>query len=62
MMLKTQIKAINAKAELSERFSDDTGSVIEEMGWKGLMIAAALAAGATVAITVGLWASDIQTP
>lgn len=62
MLLKTQIKAINAKAELSERFADDTGSVIEEMGWKGLMIAAALAAGATVAITVGLWASDIQTP
>lgn len=62
MLLETQMKAISAKAELAERLSDDTGSVIEEMGWKGLMIAAALAAGVVVAATVALWAGDIPTP
>jgi len=62
MLLRTQMKAISAKAELAERLSDDTGSVIEEMGWKGLMIAAALAAGVVVAATVALWAGDIPTP
>jgi len=62
MLLQTQVKAINKSDELRDRFTDDTGSVIEEMGWKGLMIAAALAAGAVVAVTVGLWASSIQTP
>jgi len=62
MLLKTQVQAVNKSAELQDRLLDDTGSVIEEMGWKGLMIGAALAAGTTVAITVGLWATSIQAP
>jgi len=62
MLLKTQTKALNTKAELERRLLDDTGSVIEEMGWKGLMIGAALAAGAVVAVTVAAWAGSIQSP
>lgn len=61
-MTKMQCEASDTESKLTERLSDDTGSVIEEMGWKGLMIAAALAAGATVAVTVGLWAGAIPTP
>jgi hypothetical protein len=62
MLLETQTKAISKKAELERRFLDDTGSVIEEMGWKGLMIAAALAAGVVVAGVVAAWAGAIPKP
>jgi hypothetical protein len=62
MLLETQTKAISNRAELERRFLDDTGSVIEEMGWKGLMIGAALAAGVVVAAVVAAWAGAIPTP
>lgn len=61
-MLKYQVKAQAAKARLEDRLLDDTGSVIEELGFKGLMIGAAVLAGTTVAITVGLWAGAIPAP
>lgn len=62
MLLETQTKAFSKKAALERRFLDDTGSVIEEMGWKGLMIAAALAAGVVVAGVVAAWAGAIPSP
>jgi len=61
-MLKQQVSVLNAKVRLEEHLLDDTGSVIEELGFKGLMIAAALAAGGVVAIVVGAWAGAIPTP
>jgi len=61
-MLKQQVSVLNAKVRLEEHLLDDTGSVIEELGFKGLMIAAALAAGGVVAISVGAWAGAIPTP
>jgi hypothetical protein len=36
--------------------------VIEELGFKGLMIAAAIAAGGVVAVVVAAWAGAIPTP
>jgi hypothetical protein len=61
-MLEQQVKVVNAKSRLEALLLDDTGSVIEEMGFKGLMIAAALGAGAVVAIAVGAWAGAIPSP
>jgi len=61
-MLKYQVKVQAAKTRLEEQLLDDTGSVIEELGFKGLMIAAAVTAGTTVAVAVGLWAGAIPTP
>lgn len=61
-MLHQQVKVMNTKARLQERLLDDTGSVIEELGFKGLMIAAAVAAGAVVAAAVAAWAGAIPTP
>lgn len=61
-MLEQQVKVVNARARLEVRLLDDTGSVIEELGFKGLMIAAALAAGGVVAIAVAAWAGAIPTP
>lgn len=61
-MLKWQVKVETAKASLREQMLDDTGSVIEELGFKGLMIAAALAAGGVVALAVAAWAGAIPTP
>ena len=62
MLTNMRCDASGTGLELAERLSDDTGSVIEEMGWKGLMIAAALAAGTTVAAVVAMWAGAIPTP
>lgn len=61
-MLKFQVKMQAAKARLEEKALDDTGSVIEELGFKGLMIGAAVIAGGTVAGVVALWAGAIPTP
>ena len=61
-MLKQQVRVLKAKVRLEEHLLDDTGSVIEELGFKVLMIAAALAAGGVVAIAVGAWAGAIPTP
>lgn len=60
-MLKDQ-KDTSPAERLADHLVDDTGSVIEELGFKGLMIAAAIAAGTVVAVTVGLWAGAIPTP
>ena len=60
--MEQQVKVVNARARLEVRLLDDTGSVIEELGFKGLMIAAALAAGGVVAIAVAAWAGAIPTP
>ena len=61
-MLKYQMKVQATKARLEEQLLDDTGSVIEELGFKGLMIAAAIAAGGVVAVVVAAWAGAIPTP
>ena len=65
MLVNTQVTDRTGPVESSEptgRLVGDTGSVIEELGWKGLMIAAALAAGATVAAVVAAWAGAIPSP
>ncbi len=61
-MLKQQVSLVNARTRLEEHLLDDTGSVIEELGFKGLMIVAALAAGGVVALAVAAWAGAIPTP
>ena len=61
-MLKYQVRVQAARARLEEQLLDDTGSVIEELGFKGLMIAAAIAAGGFVAVVVAAWAGAIPTP
>lgn len=61
-MLKQQVSLVNARTRLEEHLLDETGSVIEELGFKGLMIVAALAAGGVVALAVAAWAGAIPTP
>lgn len=61
-MSEQQPKVLSATTRLEERFVDDTGSVIEELGFKGLMIVAAVAAGTVVAGVVAAWAGAIPTP
>jgi len=61
-MLEHQTQPTEAPPSLGDRLLDDTGSVIEELGFKGLMIAAALGGGAVVAAAVAAWAGAIPTP
>lgn len=61
-MLETNTAAVDAEPSFTDRMLDDTGSVIEELGFKGLMIAAALGGGALVAAAVAAWAGAIPTP
>ena len=62
MHTHTHNQEVSTADRLTARLVDDTGSVIEELGFKGLMIAAALAGGTVVAAAVALWAGAIPTP
>jgi hypothetical protein len=61
-MLEPELREPVTEPGFADRLLDDTGSVIEELGFKGLMIAAALAAGGVVALAVAAWAGAIPTP